>query len=70
MAHKKGMRAAVNELFRDVQACKREEVVIAHAQTIFDAKAAGVPAVDGRHGACVGRPEMTNGDDYLHRRER
>ena len=53
MAHKKGMRAAVNEFFRNIQACEREEVVIAHAQTIFDAKAAGVPAVDGRHGACV-----------------
>ncbi len=53
MAHKKCMRAAVKELFRDVQPCKREEVVIAHTQTIFDSIAAGVPAVHGRHGACV-----------------
>ena len=53
MTHKKGMRPAVNELFRDIRSCKREEVVIAHTQTIFDAKAAGVPAVDGRYGGCL-----------------
>ena len=53
MAHKKCVRAAVKEFFRDVQPCKRQEVVVAHTQTIFDSIAARIPSVHGRHRACI-----------------
>ena len=64
-ASEQGVGSAVEELQADVPGYVSHHGVAAHPERIPGAVAAGVPAVDGRHGACIRRDKRRKREDAV-----
>jgi hypothetical protein len=64
-SRQQGVRSAVEKFQADVPAHISQKAVVAHAEAILGVIAAGIPCINGSHGAGIGGDERGKREDAM-----